>query len=161
VNIPTNIDGGQACLDATPDRAVSDGRSGKLPEKQTSFSILVVEDNTLFRDLLNDVLKLRFPSLTLATVATGSEALAQIDLIRPDLIFMDPRLPGEDGFELVRRFQQAAAKAIVILFSGIDFLEYRGEALCCCADHYLGIGKTDNRDIVDLVESIVASRIVF
>jgi DNA-binding NarL/FixJ family response regulator len=129
-----------------------------MTEDQPGFTVLVVEGNSLFRDLLYDVLRLRFPSVALATAPTVGDALVQIDAIRPDLIFMDVRLADTEGIELIRRAQRSAVKASVKFFTGVDFPEHRGEALRGCADHFLGSGTVANSDIVGLVESAFASR---
>jgi len=143
--------------DASAPGTSPSSQASPLPEGQANFTVLVVEGNSFFRDLLQDALHLRLPSLKLSTAATVADALVQIDAIRPDLIFMDVRLADADGFEMTRRVQQAADKASVILFTGIDFPEHRGEARRSCADHCRGNELATDSDIIRLVESAVAS----
>ena len=65
--------------------------------------ILVVEDNPASQMLVEAVLQgygylLRF-------AASAAEALASIELKRPDLILMDIQLPGQDGLSLTRQLK--------------------------------------------------------
>jgi CheY-like chemotaxis protein len=154
----TIVGGPQSSPEACAATACAGVSSVPAIQGQPGFTVLVVEGNAFFRDLLQDVLRLRFPSLALATATTIGDALVQIDAIRPDLIFLDVRLADADGFELTRRIQQSAARESIIFFTGVDFPDHRGEALRSCADHSLGKGTAANSDIVGLVESAVASR---
>src|SRR4029453_15490088 len=43
---------------------------------------------------------------SVTTAADGSDALSKIEFSTPDLILSDTRLPGGDGYDLVRRLKQ-------------------------------------------------------
>lgn len=73
--------------------------------------ILVVEDNPASQMLVEAVLQgygylLRF-------AASAAEALASIELKRPDLILMDIQLPGQDGLSLTRQLKADPAYASI------------------------------------------------
>ncbi|MET0258441.1 MAG: response regulator, partial [Methylobacterium sp.] len=64
---------------------------------------MLVEDSLVVRTLLTHIVA-RDPRLEIVgAVASGEEALAAIDTVRPDVISMDIRLPGIDGLETTRR----------------------------------------------------------
>lgn len=64
---------------------------------------LVVEDSRLAREGLLRMLS-AFPRIELVgAAATVAEALEQVAQVRPDVIFLDIHLPGEDGFALLER----------------------------------------------------------
>ncbi len=65
--------------------------------------VLIVEDSALFRQILKDTLHDRFPSIEIHEATDGEEAFQKIETLRPALIFMDIRLPGENGLELTKR----------------------------------------------------------
>ncbi|NUT41922.1 MAG: response regulator transcription factor [Thermoactinospora sp.] len=77
----------------------------------TEKAILVVEDEPHLRDIVE--LALRFHAFRVTGVATGEEALAEVERSQPDLIVLDVMLPGIDGFEVCRRL---AGRRIPVIF---------------------------------------------
>jgi DNA-binding NarL/FixJ family response regulator len=68
---------------------------------------LIVDDSTRFLEAARRLLERH--GIEVAGVATTlTEALDQIDQIRPDVTLVDIDLGGESGFELVRRLQRVA-----------------------------------------------------
>jgi DNA-binding NarL/FixJ family response regulator len=66
---------------------------------------LIVDDSTRFLEAARRLLERH--GIEVAGVATTlTEALDQIDQIRPDVTLVDIDLGGESGFELVRRLQR-------------------------------------------------------
>ncbi|MGI8550956.1 MAG: response regulator [Dehalococcoidia bacterium] len=65
--------------------------------------VLLVDDNSLFRHGLATLLS-RFADIeVVADLASGEEAVAQLDSLRPDVILMDLGMPGIGGVEAARR----------------------------------------------------------
>ena len=98
--------------------------------------ILYVEDN----DDNVYVMKGRLPRLEFEVVvaADGEQGVAMAETEAPDLIFMDLRLPGIDGWETTRRIKAATAtKAIpVIALSAHAMAGDREKALEAGCDDY-------------------------
>ncbi len=65
--------------------------------------LLLVEDDELNRDSLRRLLRRRGYEILLAV--DGEEALAVARAEAPDLVLMDMRLPGIDGWEATRRLK--------------------------------------------------------
>ncbi len=66
------------------------------------FRTILVDDHPSFRRILKDNLNDLFPSMEIVEAADVIEAFQEIDLHPPDRIFMDVRLPRENGLELTR-----------------------------------------------------------
>jgi CheY-like chemotaxis protein len=66
--------------------------------------ILVVEDNSLNRQLVHDLLELRGHHVVEA--ATVDEARALLDGERPDLLLLDVQIPGGGGEAVIREVRQ-------------------------------------------------------
>lgn len=64
-------------------------------------SILVVDDNADARELLAEFLCAK--SLVVHTAGSVQEALELLQKLRPELLVSDIGMPGEDGYELIRR----------------------------------------------------------
>lgn len=79
--------------------------------------ILVVEDNEDNREILAARLK-RLGDFVISTAGNGKEALDVAADARPDLIFLDLRMPVMDGYqamEELRRTEWAGAVPIVVV----------------------------------------------
>ena len=60
------------------------------------FYALLVEDNVSFRYALSDILLSYFPLIGVEEAGNGAEALTIVECLRPNIIFMDIQLPGEN-----------------------------------------------------------------
>ena len=67
--------------------------------------VLIAEDEPLAREQL-ERLVLRHERLELlGTVVNGTDAIDRIDELKPDAVFLDIRMPGASGIEVVRRIR--------------------------------------------------------
>jgi CheY-like chemotaxis protein len=71
-------------------------------------TILVVDDNQLYRSSFCSLLQACWPDATVATAADGSEALALLPQRPWDAILLDYQLPTISGGDLVRRMRARA-----------------------------------------------------
>jgi len=120
------------------------------------FKVLLVEDSLHFRLLLKENLKDRFPSMVVEEATEGIEAMQKIDSVCPDLVFMDIRLPGENGLSLTKRIKAQCPDIKVIILTSYDLPEYRQTASQLGASHFIAKGSTTMEEILDMVDSISA-----
>jgi DNA-binding response OmpR family regulator len=73
-------------------------------ERPMTKHVLIVDDDRLLRVSLR--LQLERAGYRASAAASAEEALALIQQDRPDLILLDIGLPGMDGLEALRQFQQ-------------------------------------------------------
>lgn len=67
-------------------------------------TVLIVEDNELNMKLFRDLLEAH--GYLTVEARTGSEAIAQAEQTRPDLILMDIQLPEFSGLEATQKIKQ-------------------------------------------------------
>jgi DNA-binding NarL/FixJ family response regulator len=116
--------------------------------------VLVVEDSTTFRHALVEILRSRFPFVTIAEAQDGGGVWEILSEFSPDLIFMDIRLPDGNGLQLTRRLKMKYPLATVLILTSYDFPEYQEAARLAGADYFLSKGSMSTKKIGDLVESL-------
>ena len=71
-----------------------------------AIRVLIVDDESLVRRILKQILS-EHPDIELVgEAATGDEAVAAVDRIRPDVVVMDIRMPKMDGVAAAREIKK-------------------------------------------------------
>src|SRR5258708_14558964 len=97
--------------------------------------ILVVDDDPRITDLLRRVLA--YEGYSVASAASGNEALHRTLERPPDLIVLDIMLPGIDGLEVAQRLRAAGDNVPVLMLTARDAVADRVKGLETGADDYL------------------------
>ncbi|MBI4056245.1 MAG: response regulator [Elusimicrobia bacterium] len=101
-------------------------------------SILIVDDDSHFRETLTDALSLR--KLEVHSVTSGAEALKILETMTPSVMLLDVQLPDIHGFELCRILKRSQRlKNVPVVFLSARYTEPadRVEGLIAGADAYL------------------------
>jgi DNA-binding NarL/FixJ family response regulator len=101
------------------------------------FKALIVEDSSTFRQMLKEILHARFPTMKIEEEPDGNELFSKLESFHPDIVFMDVRLPGENGLELTKKIKTDYPNTIVVILTSYDLPEYRQAALQSKADHFV------------------------
>ncbi len=72
-----------------------------------SLRVLIADDHPFFRDGMRMFLETTPDIVVVGEAATGEEAVAQAEKLRPDVILMDIKMPGMSGIEATRRILEA------------------------------------------------------
>lgn len=121
-------------------------------------SIMIVENNEFFRKSFSQILKMYLPKLSIVETADGQEALRKINDKRPDLVFMDIRLPGRNGLELTREIKGSYPDIVVSIFTNYDIPEYRKTATEYGADHFLLKDSLSGVEIAAMIEAALSRK---
>ncbi|MFC1918647.1 response regulator transcription factor [Chloroflexota bacterium] len=97
--------------------------------------ILVVDDHQVVREGLRRLLEDEEDMELIGQGANSEEALFQIEMLSPDVVLMDIKMPGVDGVELTRQVKQKYPSCNVIMLTLYD--EYLNEAMAAGANGYL------------------------
>jgi DNA-binding NarL/FixJ family response regulator len=122
------------------------------------YKMLIVEDNAMFRQSFRKVLAACFPAYTIDEAVDAAGALEKVETFQPDLVFMDIRLPGENGIRLTRKIKDAHPEIIVVIHTSYDLPEYREAAFQAGASDFITKGSLAERQIKVLVDSILSSK---
>ena len=124
--------------------------------KAMTYKTLIVEDNDSFRLALKGLLSSRYPSMSVKEARDGREALNEVSAFDPDLIFMDIKLPGENGLELTRKIRMSNGEVTIIILTSHDLPEYREAARLGGADHFLTKSSSSANEIFALVDNLIS-----
>jgi DNA-binding NarL/FixJ family response regulator len=140
-------------LPGSHDHTISD----KEKKGPVMVRTIIVEDNAAFRKTIKEILAGNFPAMSVSEAAEGNEAFQQFSAMRPDLVIMDVKLPGENGFELTRRLKSLYPRTIVVILTSQNLPEYKDAAYRYGADFFMSKGTSNAGDIISLVRSIFNS----
>lgn len=96
-------------------------------------TILVIDDEPAIRRLLNA--SITRAGYRVVEAATAREALAAIDIDKPEVALLDLGLPDRDGLELIQRIKSAGTAVVVV--SARDATSEKVAALDLGADDYV------------------------
>jgi CheY-like chemotaxis protein/nitrogen-specific signal transduction histidine kinase len=121
-------------------------------------NILIVDDEESFRDVLRCALREEGYQLVEAT--TGTEAIAKLEKVKPDLLLLDLNLPELDGWGVIRHITQHRKfkDMEVLVISGLMLDEQESAAIQ--QHHFAFINKADfkvNR-VVKTVAGLLETR---
>jgi len=77
--------------------------------------VLIVDDEPLARAAVRDVVGARDDVEIAAECGSGAEALEAVAAHRPDLMFLDIRMPGLDGFGVARALEPSTSPLVVFV----------------------------------------------
>ena len=113
---------------------------------QRPVRVLVVDDHADVRFLVRAILGDAGPDVTYVGEAAGaSEALDVLERTDPDVVVLDARMPGVDGFETAALLLERRPGLPILLCSAIVDDEIRsraqaaGIAACVSKDHFEAI----------------------
>ena len=96
-----------------------------------TISVLIVDDQAMVRQGFAALLGSQPDIAVIGDAADGAEAVAKVDALRPDVVFMDVRMPEMDGLEAARRVLDSGNDPAprIIMLTTFDLDDYVYEAL--------------------------------
>ncbi|MBT3312232.1 MAG: response regulator transcription factor [Desulfobacterales bacterium] len=116
------------------------------------YRTLIVDDIAVFRETFKKALSERFPSMIIDEAVNAKEAHEKVKLLRPELIFMDIRMPDESGIELTAEIKSNYPEIKIIILTDYDLPEYREAAEQAGADDFIPKGAIKISEIEKLLQ---------
>jgi DNA-binding NarL/FixJ family response regulator len=117
------------------------------------LTILLVEDNASFRNVVRDELLARFSSMKVMEASNGEEAFKGLTSFPADLISMDISLPGQNGIMLTKEIKTLNQDIAVVMLSGYDLDDYRKAAVHSGANAFIG---KDSEELAAQISTVVS-----
>lgn len=128
--------------------------TSKRPPARTRLRVLIVDDDSLLRELLRAVLQ--DGGFSLDEAASGEEALRLAIAEPPNVVVLDVMMPGMNGFEVCRalRANPSTEHAHIIMLTARDSPTDRDEGRAAGADAFF----TKPFSPLDLLEAVSGVR---
>ena len=118
------------------------------------YRVLIIDDNRDLLDLITQSLTL-LGDYTVVTADNGADGLSLVIELRPDCAVIDVKMPGLDGYQLVRalRGDPNTASIPLIILTALTQDHYRFAGLLAGADRYLTKPVTPSA-LVDAIHEV-------
>ena len=98
-------------------------------------SLLVVDDDSAFRQVMaGELSRLGYE---VSTASTGEEAIERVEVLEPEVVLLDLRLPGIGGLETLKTILAAAVSTEVIMLTGHGSIDTAIESIRIGACDYV------------------------
>lgn len=118
------------------------------------FTVLVVDDHAAIRETVMTLVAAEYPRCRVLAAESAEEALALCRAQRLDLIVLDIKLPGMDGFEATRRIKELSPQTVIVMHSSSDQPVYQAASLAAGASAFVGKGR-NSRKLVPVIASLM------
>ncbi|NQT25850.1 response regulator transcription factor [candidate division KSB1 bacterium] len=120
-------------------------------------SILVVDDNVLFRKRIVSIIESDSQLKVVGEVEDGSLVLKEAIRLKPDLILMDISMPGMNGLDTTQQLSGIIPKVKIVILSVYDVAEYQKAAFERGACGYV-IKKNMINELLPAVKAAIQER---
>jgi DNA-binding NarL/FixJ family response regulator len=101
------------------------------------MKVLIVDDSAVIRERLIDLLS-EIKGIGLIEIARDTtEARQVIDVMRPDAVVLDIRMPGGSGVDLLKEIKKETPGTFVIMLTSYPLSQYRKRCFESGADVFL------------------------
>ncbi|MGQ9475769.1 MAG: response regulator transcription factor [Actinomycetota bacterium] len=128
--------------------------------KRVEIRVLLADDHAILREGLSSLMEKQEDIVVVGEATDGQECLEKTDLLRPDLVVMDIKLPGKSGIETCRLLKARFPEMKVVVLSMYEDFEYVSRALQAGADGYI-LKKAAGSELVQAVRMVVRGEKAF
>ncbi|MGG3467567.1 response regulator [Neobacillus pocheonensis] len=113
------------------------------------LKVLIVDDEVLERKAVAKILKNSFEDIqVIGEAPNGRKAIEMAGELRPDIIFMDIKMPGIDGVQAVKEIRKFDAGIRFIMVSAFNTFEYAKEVMQQGVKEYI-LKPSSKQDILE------------
>ena len=119
------------------------------------YRVMIIDDEKTLRNLLK--LTIQWGELGLEVVgeaASGIEAINIIDEVKPDIVFVDIRMPFMDGIEFSKLAIKRYPNLIILILTAFDDFQYARECIGIGISEYL-LKPISRTEITEALEKAV------
>jgi len=119
--------------------------------------ILLIDDHNVVRSGLGRMLGLEEDMSVVGEAANSEEALYMINIVSPDIILMDIKMPGMDGVRLTKEVKERLPACNIIMFTLHG--DYLTQAIEAGASGYL-LKDIKREDLVRAIRKVHSGQVI-
>lgn len=119
--------------------------------------IVVADDHPIVREGLKALLKTQRDMRVIAEAANGPEAIERVLVLRPDVLLLDLRMPGMDGFSVIHVLREKLPNAKIVVLTSYSGDQDIYRALEAGAQAYL-LKDAPHRELLECIRTVHAGR---
>ncbi|MBM7541597.1 response regulator transcription factor [Amphibacillus cookii] len=120
------------------------------------YKVILIDDEPIIREGMKHVIKWEDYGFTVAGDGENArDGMQLIDATKPDLIFVDIRMPGTSGMEFIKQAKQAGCDAKFVILSGYSSFNYARESIKLGIHSYL-LKPIDEQELIEILVEIKA-----
>lgn len=118
------------------------------------MKVVIVDDSVEIQERLLTMLR-EIPGIEIAGQATTvAQAISTVQVLKPDVMILDLRLPDGSGLDVLRLTQREQIQTRVIVLTNFPYPQYEQRARAAGAYAFLNKAKEFDR-VADLVRSLI------
>jgi two-component system response regulator YesN len=118
--------------------------------------MLIADDEALEREGLELIISHIFPdTFEFLHAENGRRAIQLAEEHRPDIVFMDIKMPGIQGLEAVRQILHNLPSAKIVMITAHDYFSYAKEGLLLGVSGYL-LKPARREEVADVLKQLIA-----
>ena len=124
---------------------------------QRFMRLFIADDSEVLRSRLKEIL-LDIEEVDIVGMSgNSSEVIESIKALKPDIVILDIRMPGDNGISLLETIKKEKNSPIVIMFTNYPYLQYRKKCMDLGADHFF-YKAIEFEKLVVLIKNMVLLR---
>jgi len=125
--------------------------------RQPVIRVMIVDDHPVVREGLSSMLQAASGIDVVGQAANAPEAMRKAREVKPDVVLLDIRLPGVDGWQLCRTLDAILPDTYVIMLTSFEDEDYLLKALRAGARGYL-LKTATQEEIIDAIRAVAGGK---
>jgi DNA-binding NarL/FixJ family response regulator len=122
----------------------------------TRARVLIADDNEVYRKTLGRFISGQQDLELVGEAVDGLMAVAMASELTPDVVVMDLRMPGIDGFEATRRMKEAVPSAHVVAITAHRTDQDESDSIAAGAEAFVPKSRADT-ELIEVIRDLAES----
>lgn len=125
--------------------------------RKLKIRVMVIDDHQVVREGVVSMLRIAGEIEVVGQAANAPEAIRKAKELAPDVVLLDIRLPGADGWEVCRTLSTLLPDTRVIMLTSFEDEDYLFKALRAGARGYL-LKTASHEEIIEAIRAVTAGK---
>ncbi|MFC0473326.1 response regulator [Halalkalibacter kiskunsagensis] len=119
------------------------------------YKVLIVDDEAIERRGLRKIINDAFSTIVIEEAENGRTAILKSEEFRPDVVFMDIKMPGIDGVEAAKEIKKMNRAVQIIMVTAFDTFEYARQVMKIGVKDYI-LKPSTKEEIISPLKKLLA-----